>query len=127
MEIDPFIFRLSIFILSIFIGFYVVWSVTPSLHTPLMSVTNAISSVIIVGAIIAALAGNSAYTKVDEIVKKKGVTILGEKNILNKLPVSASNLYAKNLFNFVLNLYDKKNNKININLEDEIINKTLIK
>ena len=59
MEIDPFIFRLSIFILSIFIGYYVVWSVTPSLHTPLMSVTNAISSVIIVGAIIAALAGAS--------------------------------------------------------------------
>ena len=56
MEIDPFIFRVSIFILSIFIGYYVVWSVTPSLHTPLMSVTNAISSVIIVGAIIAALA-----------------------------------------------------------------------
>ena len=54
MEIDPFIFRLSIFVLSIFIGYYVVWSVTPSLHTPLMSVTNAISSVIIVGAIIAA-------------------------------------------------------------------------
>ena len=59
MEIDPFIFRLSIFILSIFIGYYVVLSVTPSLHTPLMSVTNAISSVIIVGAIIAALAGSS--------------------------------------------------------------------
>ena len=58
MEIDPFIFRLSIFILSIFIGYYVVWSVTPSLHTPLMSVTNAISSVIIVGAIIASLAGS---------------------------------------------------------------------
>ena len=54
MEIDPFIFRLSIFILSIFIGYYVVWSVTPSLHTPLLSVTNAISSVIIVGAIVAA-------------------------------------------------------------------------
>ena len=59
MEIDPFIFRLSIFILSIFVGYYVVLSVTPSLHTPLMSVTNAISSVIIVGAIIAALAGSS--------------------------------------------------------------------
>ena len=54
MEIDPFIFRLSVFVLSIFVGYYVVWSVTPSLHTPLMSVTNAISSVIIVGAIIAA-------------------------------------------------------------------------
>ena len=60
MEIDPFIFRISIFILSIFVGYYVVWSVTPSLHTPLMSVTNAISSVIIVGAIIAALAGDKA-------------------------------------------------------------------
>ena len=59
MELDPFIFRLSIFILSIFVGYYVVWSVTPSLHTPLMSVTNAISSVIIVGAIIAALASSS--------------------------------------------------------------------
>ncbi len=59
MEIDPFLFRLSIFVLSIFVGYYVVWSVTPSLHTPLMSVTNAISSVIIVGAIIAALADTS--------------------------------------------------------------------
>ena len=59
MEIDPFIFRLSIFILSIFVGYYVVWSVTPSLHTPHMSVTNSISSDIIVGAIIAALAGSS--------------------------------------------------------------------
>ena len=54
MEIDPFVFRLSIFVLSIFIGYYVVWSVTPSLHTPLMSVTNAFSSVIIIGAIMSA-------------------------------------------------------------------------
>ena len=60
MEIDPFIFRFSIFILAIFVGYYVVWSVTPSLHTPLMSVTNAISSVIIVGAIVAALAGENS-------------------------------------------------------------------
>ena len=59
MEIDPFIFRLSIFVLSVFVGYYVVWSVTPSLHTPLMSVTNAISSVIIVGAIVAASTSNS--------------------------------------------------------------------
>ena len=59
MEVDPFIFRLSIFLLSIFVGYYVVWSVTPSLHTPLMSVTNAISSVIIVGAIIAGLSGET--------------------------------------------------------------------
>ena len=61
MEIDPFIFRLSIFVLSIFIGYFVVWSVTPSLHTPLMSVTNAISSVIIVGAIIASLADENNF------------------------------------------------------------------
>ena len=68
MEIDPFIFRLSIFVLSIFIGYYVVWSVTPSLHTPLMSVTNAISSVIIVGAIIASLAGeNSSNFEISNI------------------------------------------------------------
>ena len=51
--IDPFIFRLAIFVLAIFIGYYVVWSVTPALHTPLMSVTNAISSVIVVGALLA--------------------------------------------------------------------------
>jgi NAD(P) transhydrogenase subunit alpha len=54
--VDPFIFRLSIFVLSIFIGYYVVWSVTPALHTPLMAVTNAVSSVIIVGALLAASA-----------------------------------------------------------------------
>jgi NAD(P) transhydrogenase subunit alpha len=52
--IDPLIFRVTIFVLAIFVGYYVVWSVTPALHTPLMSVTNAISSVIIVGALIAA-------------------------------------------------------------------------
>ena len=71
--------------------------------------------------------GNTSYTKVDEILNKNGVKIMGESNILNKLPTSASNLYAKNVFNFVSNLYDKENNKININLEDEIIEKTLIK
>lgn len=51
--IDPFVFRLSIFVMAIFVGYYVVWSVTPALHTPLMSVTNAISSVIVVGALLA--------------------------------------------------------------------------
>ena len=71
--------------------------------------------------------GNTANTQVDQIIDINGVKIMGEKNILNKLPVSSSNLYAKNLFNFVLNLYDKDNKKININLEDEIINKTLVK
>jgi len=71
--------------------------------------------------------GNTVFTEVDKIVEKNGVKILGEANILNKLPVSASNLYAKNVFNFISNLYDKENKKLNINLEDEIIEKTLIK
>ena len=63
--IDPFVFRLSIFVLAIFVGYFVVWGVTPALHTPLMAVTNAISSVIIVGALIAssAAAGGSASSK----------------------------------------------------------------
>ena len=64
MEIDPFVFRFAIFILSIFVGYYVVWSVTPALHTPLMSVTNAISSVIIVGALIAVAVSNSESSSV---------------------------------------------------------------
>ena len=62
-DIDPFVFRFSIFVLAIFVGYYVVWSVTPALHTPLMSVTNAISSVIVVGALLAvgvALVANDA-------------------------------------------------------------------
>ena len=61
--VDPFVFRFSIFVLAIFVGYYVVWSVTPALHTPLMSVTNAISSVIVVGALLAvgvSLVGNDA-------------------------------------------------------------------
>src|SRR5579884_4056428 len=61
--VDPFMFRLSIFVLAVFVGYYVVWSVTPALHTPLMSVTNAISSVIVVGALLAvgvALAADDA-------------------------------------------------------------------
>ena len=71
--------------------------------------------------------GNTAFTQVDKIVEKNGVRIMGESNILNKLPISASSLYAKNVFNFVENLLDKENKKININLDDEIIEKTIIK
>ena len=70
--------------------------------------------------------GNSAYSEIDKIVNKNGVKIIGYKNILNKLPLSATNLYSKNLYNFFLNLYDKKNKNLNINLKDEIINKTLV-
>ena len=71
--------------------------------------------------------GNTVFTEVNKTVEKNGVKVLGEANILNKLPVSASNLYAKNVFNFISNLYDKENKKLKINLEDEIIEKTLVK
>ncbi|MDA9731379.1 Re/Si-specific NAD(P)(+) transhydrogenase subunit alpha [Candidatus Pelagibacter sp.] len=71
--------------------------------------------------------GNTSFTEVDKVIEKNGVKIMGDSNILNKLPVSASNLYAKNMFNFVSNLLNKENKKIDINLKDEIIEKTLIK
>ncbi len=71
--------------------------------------------------------GNTFLTKADNIVEKNGIKIMGESNILNKLPISASSLYSKNVFNFISNLIDKENKKIDINLEDEIIEKTLIK
>ena len=71
--------------------------------------------------------GNAELTKVDEIIDSNGVKIMGEANILNKLPVSASNLYAKNMFNFVDNLFNKEKKDFEINLEDEIIEKTMIK
>ena len=101
MEIDPFIFRLSIFMLSIFVGYFVVWSVTPSLHTPLMSVTNAISSVIIVGAIIASLAGNSE-------------NIFNTENIFGFLAIilAAVNIFGGFLVTQrMLQMYKKKKNK----------------
>ena len=71
--------------------------------------------------------GNTSATKVDEEVIRNGVKIIGDSNILNKLAVSAPNLYSKNIYNFILNLYDKEKKQININLEDEIIEKTIIK
>ncbi len=71
--------------------------------------------------------GNTAFTEVDKVIEKNGVKIMGERNVLNKLPISSSNLYAKNIYNFILNLYDKENRKLNIDLEDVIIKKTLLK
>ncbi len=71
--------------------------------------------------------GNSELTKADEIIDHNGVKIMGEVNILNRLPVSASNLYAKNVFNFINNLFDKEKKIFQINLEDEIIEKTMVK
>ena len=103
MEIDPFIFRLSIFILSIFVGYFVVWSVTPSLHTPLMSVTNAISSVIIVGAIIASFS----------LVEGTSITF---SNILGFVAVilAAINIFGGFLVTQrMLQMYKKKEKKKN--------------
>ena len=102
----------------------------PGKNAPLIikdSMINGMQSGSVIYDLAAIQGGNTAFTEVDKIIDKGGVKIMGETNILNKLPVSASNLYAKNVFNFISNLYDKENMKIKINLEDEIINKTLIK
>ena len=71
--------------------------------------------------------GNSAYSEPDKINIVNGVKVIGPRNLMNKLPLTASNLYAKNLFSFVRNLYSKEKKNFDINLEDEIISKTLIK
>jgi len=71
--------------------------------------------------------GNAAYSEIDKINIINGIKIIGIKNLMNKLPSTASSLYAKNLFSFVRNLYNKEKKEFNINLEDEIISKTLIK
>ena len=70
--------------------------------------------------------GNSAFSEADKIIEINGVKIMGAKNILNSLALTASSLYANNLFNFVYNLYSKEKKDIQINKEDEIISKTLI-
>ena len=70
--------------------------------------------------------GNSAFSEADKVKVVNGVKVMGAKNILNKLALTASNLYAKNLFNFVNNLYDKEKKEIFINKDDEIVSKTLI-
>jgi H+-translocating NAD(P) transhydrogenase subunit alpha len=71
--------------------------------------------------------GNSAYSEPDKINIVNGIKVIGPKNLMNKLPLTASNLYAKNLFSFVRNLYNKEKKNFDINLEDEIISKTLIR
>ncbi len=71
--------------------------------------------------------GNSAYSEIDKIVEKKAVKIIGISNVMNKLPLTASNLYAKNLFSFVRNLFSREKKQFVINLEDEIIKNTLLK
>ncbi len=102
----------------------------PGKKAPLI-ITRDMISVMSNGSLIYDLAasqgGNSELTKVNEIIDANGVKIMGETNILNKLPVSASNLYSKNMYNFINNLYDKEKKNFNINLEDEIIEKTMVK
>jgi NAD(P) transhydrogenase subunit alpha len=70
--------------------------------------------------------GNSAYSEAGKINLIEGIKVIGVKNLMNRLPLTASNLYAKNLFSFIRNLYSKDNKEFNINLEDEIISKSLI-
>tara|TARA_B100000886_G_scaffold31676_1_gene19786 strand:- start:289 stop:1377 length:1089 start_codon:yes stop_codon:yes gene_type:complete len=102
----------------------------PGKKAPLIikeNMVNSMKSGSIIYDLAAVQGGNSAFTELDKIIDKNGIKIMGEKNILNKLPSSSSNLYAKNIFNFVSNLYDKDHKKIKINLEDEIIAKTIVK
>ena len=96
--IDPFVFRLAIFALAVFVGYYVVWSVTPALHTPLMSVTNAISSVIVVGAL----------------------------NLAGRMAPAASTLYAKNLLAFIETMITKESKQFVINWDDELVKATAL-
>ena len=77
--VDPFVFRLSIFVLAVFVGYFVVWSVTPALHTPLMSVTNAISSIIAIGALVQVappLAGAAAADRPSQLILALAVVAL---------------------------------------------------
>ena len=100
------------------------WQKSPILPKDMIDV---MSSGSIIYDLAASQGGNSELTKVNEIIENKGVKIMGESNILNKLPVSASNLYAKNMFNFVNNMFNKEKKLFEINSEDEIITKTMVK
>ena len=104
-HIDPFVFRLSIFVLAIFVGYYVVWSVTPALHTPLMSVTNAISSVIVVGALLAVAVELGAHTGNDDAVISKVLGFLA-------LVLASVNIFGGFLVTQrMLGMYKKKETK----------------
>jgi NAD(P) transhydrogenase subunit alpha len=104
-QIDPFVFRLSIFVLAIFVGYYVVWSVTPALHTPLMSVTNAISSVIVVGALLAVAVEFGADTGNDDAVVSKVLGFLA-------LVLASVNIFGGFLVTQrMLGMYKKKESK----------------
>ena len=105
--IDPFVFRLSIFVLAVFVGYYVVWSVTPALHTPLMSVTNAISSVIVVGALLAVAVEHGA---VDGFLS--GDTVASKTFGVLALIMAAVNIFGGFLVTQrMLAMYKKKGDK----------------
>jgi NAD(P) transhydrogenase subunit alpha len=105
VQIDPFVFRLSIFVLAIFVGYYVVWSVTPALHTPLMSVTNAISSVIVVGALLAVAVELGADTGNEDAVVSKVLGFLA-------LVLASVNIFGGFLVTQrMLGMYKKKESK----------------
>ena len=100
--VDPFIYLFSIFVLAIFVGYYVVWNVTPALHTPLMSVTNAISSVIVVGALLAVGAGAVASGSILAMIFGFVALVLASVNIFGGFLVT----------NRMLAMYKKKEKKI---------------
>ena len=122
--VDPFVFQLSIFVLAVFVGYYVVWAVTPALHTPLMSVTNAISSVIVDLAV--ERGGNCELAKAGEVAEVNGVKIVGHLNVAGRIAASASSLYARNLYSFLEILIDKKTKAVAVNWDDEIVKATAL-
>jgi len=102
MDVDPTVFRLAIFVLAIFVGYYVVWSVTPALHTPLMAVTNAVSSVIIVGALLAAAAQGAPGAGTGAAMISKGAGALAAA-------LAAVNIFGGFLVTqWMLAMYNKK-------------------
>ena len=122
--VDPFVFRLSIFVLAVVVGYYVDWAVTPALHTPLMSVTNAISSVIVDLAV--ERGGNVEGAQPGRVAEVDGVKIVGYLNVPSRIAASASGLYAKNLYNFLEILIDKKTKALDVKWDDDIVKATVL-
>ena len=120
MEVSHTVINLIIFVLAIYVGYHVVWTVTPALHTPLMAVTNAISAIVIVGAMLAA-----ALTEPGRTVAKHGVTLVGETNLPALVAADASSLYARNVLDF-LKLILPKDGELMIDLEDDIVAACLV-
>src|ERR1700744_4412137 len=90
--VDPIVFRLTIFVLAIFVGYFVGWSVTPALHTPLMAVTNAISSVIVVGALIAvSVSTMQTHLTSPATIQKEGIVLESDKTAIS-MPALQKNL-----------------------------------